>query len=40
MAWLTTDQILQIPSEKLGLLILHRLTQLPENNWGRHNFAK
>jgi hypothetical protein len=37
--WLTPEQILRIPSEQLGIFILHRLTKLPDNHWGMHNFT-
>lgn len=39
MAWLTPEQILRIPSEQLGILILHRLTELDAGHWGLHNFT-
>lgn len=39
MAWLTPEQILQIPSEKLGILILHRLGAVPENVRSLHAFT-
>jgi uncharacterized protein (TIGR02391 family) len=39
MTWLTPEEILRVPSETLGILILHRLTELDENHWGMHNFT-
>ncbi len=39
MTWLSTDEIMRMPSETLGILILHRLTELDDNHWGMHNFT-
>ncbi|HET8861632.1 MAG TPA: TIGR02391 family protein [Solirubrobacterales bacterium] len=39
MPWLTAEEILRIPSEQLGVFILHRLTELGPNNHGLHNFT-
>src|SRR5437870_4336503 len=39
VAWLTPEELIRIPSEQLGILILHRLTQVGENNRGLHNFT-
>jgi hypothetical protein len=38
MAWLTPEEILRIPSEQLGVLILHRFTEVGPNNHGLQNF--
>lgn len=39
VAWLSPEAVLRVPSEQLGVLILHRLTGLTDNLWGLHNFT-
>jgi len=39
MTWLSTDEIIRVPSETLSILILHRLAELDDNHWGMHNFT-
>ena len=39
MPWLKPDQILDVPSEQLGVLILHRLAELSANHLSLGNFT-